>query len=269
MFPVIKGERFVKDANGNILGGHIKEERLLREHPKELSYILGVLCGDGYIAHYHYKRNGKIVSYYVFGIHVADADFAKSVFETLKKLGLSPRINVNRYCKVTVTNKSFYTILSKALLNLEAYVASPLDFVRGFYESEGNLQISKRKDRSSPSIRVRIVNTKKELLELVQKFLREFGIESSIRLHYRARKRLRNGKEINEKGCYVLDIHGGGRVIKFLELIKPCIYRKGLIFLQNQLNHYILRRSFNIRKEVMCYGVPSSAGPVLLPDIPQ
>ena len=45
----------------------IKEERLLREHPKELSYILGVLCGDGYIAHYHYKQNGKIVSYYVFG----------------------------------------------------------------------------------------------------------------------------------------------------------------------------------------------------------
>jgi intein-encoded DNA endonuclease-like protein len=184
----------------------------------------------------------------LFFLKSKDLEFACSILGALKALGLNPRLRrEGKYYKVEVTSKALYLLLKEARENLEEYTLSPVDFLRGFYESEGNLQISRRKDRDSPSIRIRIVNTSRALLEFIQKLLRGLGIESSIRLHYNARRRVKKGKEIVERDCYVLDIHGGGRVVRFLKLVRSCIYRKGLPFLLEELKKYKLKHRLHVR----------------------
>jgi intein-encoded DNA endonuclease-like protein len=215
-FPVFTSQRF--------------EPFALNEHPKDLSYILGVLCGDGYIT---YQK-------YIFGVHVADFEFAQSAFETLKRLGLHPRMyREPKYARVVVTKKRFYLLLEKARENLENYVSSSVDFIRGFYESEGSLGVYKHKNKNSMTVMIRFINTNRKFLDLIHTLLEELGIESRVSLHRKAGKYvIFNERTVRAQDCYVLYIYGIKRVRKFLELVNPCIYRKSLAFLQDKLNEW-------------------------------
>lgn len=93
-----------------------------------------------------------------------------------------------------------------------------VDFVRGFYDSEGNLY--KYLDRGKyKRLIVRMYNTNFGLLELIQKMLYKLGFESSIARHLK-----RKG---NYKAVYRLLVLGGTHnTLLFCDKIDSSISRK-------------------------------------------
>ena len=87
-----------------------------------------------------------------------------------------------------------------------------IDFIRGFFDSEGSIDITHQK-----YIRIRVSNKNKELLGEVQKMLWKLGFHTS-NVH-------RCGR------VYELSLHGWEQAKKFITLIRPSIKRKVRIVL--------------------------------------
>lgn len=82
------------------------------------------------------------------------------------------------------------------------------DFIRGFYESEGTLQIR------GNSLRIKIYNSQNKILEYIRSRLFADDINCS----------LTNTKRENRLREYSLNILGGRQgSLKFLSLIQPCV----------------------------------------------
>lgn len=146
------------------------EEKTLKRIPensklltKEKAYILGVLCGDGYI------RIQNISAGYLVGLDVCDEEFADEFRRCLREVyGLLPSKKVRRRksTNFTTTPKPQYVInlLSKLVIqNLLSYSNSfktkdweiPLKilkadleiksaFLRGLFDSEGTIRLKKK-----------------------------------------------------------------------------------------------------------------------------
>jgi intein-encoded DNA endonuclease-like protein len=185
-----------------------------------LAYILGVLEGDGYIQD---KRSIELI--------VTSEQFAHSFFNSLKEIGLHPHIRklekvkgklgkklpweVRAYSRVFV---KWYEKTRKKITKCKVVKAFPLDFIRGFYESEGSFYRGVDLRWKKPYLRHRITihNTDQQLLELVRKLLEKYCIKASI---YK-RKIIKWGKT---RECFALSISRHKDVFKFLELVQPCI----------------------------------------------
>jgi len=174
---------------------------------KALAYILGVLLGDGCV----YKDSKWR---HVIKLRVTDKAFAESFMRALREIGLNSRLDIEQrkgYSRevyvVRAFSASFYDFYSSlSLEDIRKLVSGyELDFVRGFYESEGS--IGRRVDGRP---RIRITNNDLELLRLVKDFMEDLGIRCFIYSHS-------NGR------AFVLEITGRSRVRKFLDMVKPHI----------------------------------------------
>jgi hypothetical protein len=183
------------------------------EPSPQLSYVIGVLIGDGCISQYRH-RSGKY-SWNVI-LSVTDEAFALSFRQALLDLGLHPRLSLSKRdstrknCfRVTAFSKSFvewFDALSEEQL---ARVVSkyPIEFLRGFYESEG----------TASQHRVCLVNTDVWKLEIARQLIESLGFQTSL-LNY---PRLPPAKT-----PYELHILGGqNEQFRFLSLLNPCIKR--------------------------------------------
>ena len=168
---------------------------------KALAYILGVLLGDGCV----YKDGHRGV----IKLEVTDKVFAENFMRALKEIGLNPRSYIIQYkgrkktYMVRAFSANFYDFYSSlSLEDIRKLVSGyELDFVRGFYESEGRARFK------GNCLEVYIYNTRKELLTLIKELLANHGIRASIH---------KSGSE------WALGIYGNN-AWRFLLKIKPCI----------------------------------------------
>lgn len=119
---------------------------------ENLSYVLGVLKGDGWVSRYDKKRSIR----YSVSLMADRREFVESFHDALAACGLHPRLGYRtskRKWETTAYSKIFYEwykkisledIEKEALKNRELAAA----FIRGFYESEGtrNIQYYERKN---------------------------------------------------------------------------------------------------------------------------
>ena len=197
----------------------------------ELSYIVGVLFGDGTI------RIRPQYYDYSIRLKVKDKDFAETFSMALAKTLNKPkpyliskekdftRGNRLRYvCEGG--SKSLIEFLSKPMSEL-LYFINPyyIDFLRGIFDSEGFTSITATKKFI---VGAGMANTNLELLQFVKSTLdKEFGIASSIMLSMKKDEKVRIwGRNYKaNKNVYTLIIRNS-RVKQFHEKIGFTIKRK-------------------------------------------
>lgn len=146
---------------------------------EELAYILGVMLGDGSIA------NNSV------NFASIDLPFAESFCNNLKKIGFNSGLSkmpIKKNSKQTYhvwgSSKQFADWYKKLSLNdiynfISQKKEMELEFVRGFYESEGCHDINNVLSMS---------NSDKELLEIISKILMKYNISLNLNGPYKNKK---------------------------------------------------------------------------------
>ena len=193
-----------------------------------LAYVVGVILGDGNVSKIKKKQGYD----YRVRLETISRTFAESFALALSKLGLHPIFYVEKrrtakgnqiYC-VDSYSKTFYewfTSLGDKGIREIAY-AYPLDFLRGFYESEGSfikrlktyrsIKKGKKYEYRYYRTEVYIYNSDLNLLSLIAELLGGMGIKYYWRKNY-------DGKGIN---ALVME---NKHALRFIEVVQPCIKR--------------------------------------------
>ena len=183
---------------------------------RTLSYILGVLLGDGYVI--LNERKNK----YLFGLHQTRKEFAESFKSALIKLGLHPwvsKTSKNTY-RVSARSKSFVEFYNKLTLKDVRKIVlknkeNMKEFIRGFYESEGTNSETGSEKRKYKNWEINMVNTNFEVIMLVKEVLDKLGFKFSLYIQEPSGK--------SKKVAYILSSQARDQNYEFLELIKPVI----------------------------------------------
>lgn len=180
-----------------------------------LSYVLGVLYGDGYT---YIHRNSHVI-----GLKAKDREFVVAFCEAMNKINLHPYIDLQqrKYYRATISSKRFFEWFRKVELGkIESLVSGhEVDFIRGVFDSEGTL--GRRKDKNWLSLSINDTNFK--LLQLIRKLLFKLGFRTNI---YKINM-LNMPK--SRKQYYHLRLLGGTpEATRFLKLIQPSIPRKNV-----------------------------------------
>jgi len=181
------------------------------EPSEALSYVLGVLKGDGCV--YRSWGEGSII------LQATDEVFVDSFNRALKEIGLSPHICIcggyPRGYASSVVFADWYKNLPLSVVKeiVQSDKQFILSFIRGFYESEGSYVV----DQKHHHRRADMTNTNSKLLMMVKGLLEELKFHPKIYGPY--------PKGQGRKDEYRICIHGE-EIKQFLKLIKPCI-KKG------------------------------------------
>lgn len=179
-----------------------------------VAYVIGVIKGDGYITRH-----------YTIGMAVTDKPFADSFADSLRKIGLSPKIHIHQphngvsklpQWRVVAHSKMFYEWLtSMPQYKYEGIIEKyPKEFLRGFYESEGSCY------RTGNGNVVSFCNTNPDVLIKIRSSLIALGFSPSKM--YRRK---------NDRGCwnsgdlYIVQLFRSREAEKFIETINPVIKR--------------------------------------------
>jgi intein-encoded DNA endonuclease-like protein len=185
-----------------------------------LSYILGVLLGDGYV----YSSKKHFVK-----LNVAERDrvFALSFKKALEDIGLHPFESIIKPLKpqhspqICITANSYFFVKWYKSLTIKDIRALAMEseetmtsFIKGFYESEGCIhEIKKDKWRG---LQIDIFNTKKELILLTKDILERLG----FRYFKLFAKKVWSGSIL-----YTLSNWRQKEVKDFINRIQPCTKR--------------------------------------------
>lgn len=195
-----------------------RSKAFLLKHPRRkkfkpifneaLSYIIGVILGDGNVEHYLVR------------LRTTTLPFNKSFAKALKTIGInsktvyaSPREKWNTYtCSVEfatwLQNLTFKTIEKIVTRNRKNLIA----FIRGLYESEGSAK------KWYNVVYISISNSNKNLIKLLNKLVTRVGFNASIRKTF--------DKRYNSYMYHLCLLGTSQEKLKFLNLIKPCIKYK-------------------------------------------
>jgi len=224
--PWNKGKRYLQQAISAIdKEKWIKEDGKWRPaKSKELSYVLGVLYGDGCVTSY---KRGDSNKQYRLRLKTADEIFADKFKESLKEIGLK---NIRKY------QYELFWIETDSLLFVRWFQSLDLDdvreevknhkmsFIRGFYDSDGSTLHG-----ANGITNCCIINTNLPLLKLTADLLASFDFETSLSLQEEKGKlvTIRGKIYVSRKDLYILRILGGRKERKrFLQSVKPVIERK-------------------------------------------
>ncbi|MCD6418269.1 hypothetical protein J7M00_05750 [bacterium] len=212
-----------------------------------LSYILGVLLGDGCC-----YANPKRREYRVQLIS-KDEKFAKSFYKALTEIGLNPHI---RYVTTGINRNTYFLVRAqskvlvgwfKQLTQNDIYeLASkyPIDFIRGFYESEGSLI----KRTWGGGYDLEICNTEKWIVDMVVELLQKLGFNPRIK------KCIPSSKSIlQKKPTYYIRLRRQDEIAKFMRIVSPCIKNnidKNCIGALKRFKHppEVIRKAFEFKK---------------------
>ena len=173
-----------------------------------LAYLLGALLGDGTVFS---KGLRNIVS-----LKVNKYPFAYNVYEAMKSIGLRPTLRQSKNnhngtmwltCATSINFCKWYKSLTPE--DIESIAKEyPLDFLRGFYEAEGNRYYDKH-----GVLYIKISNKNARLLDICAKTLGRLGYQCRI---YKQSKQ--------NYYWYVLYVFGTTEEKKrFLNMLSPCI----------------------------------------------
>ena len=194
------------------------------EPSSELSYVIGVSLGDG--STYYNKKS----QCYRICLTVKAKEFADSFSKAISRIvGRTTPYKVMP-CKrnlyhVEIGCYVLFTFLRQPLEKLKLYIkAFPKDFLRGFYESEGNLAIHKyywdikkrKRIRKTFQLRLNMSNLRRELLLIAKEALEDLGLHPTLVGPYKACK------------LYQVFLSRNNEVRRFMNLVMPCIKRGGI-----------------------------------------
>lgn len=197
-----------------------------------LAYILGVMKGDGY---YSIFKNKKKIDYKIH-LFVKSKPFAENFALALERINLHTSIirldkyfNNRERWRVNAYSKNFIKWYKQFNLEhiykwLSSDKKSAIQFIKGFYEAEGCCCYSPKKHYCQ----ITIVNSGKNLLKIVQNLLLNFNFD----FHFSQREvkpQLIDGRLAEfKKPVFVIVLSKKAELIRFLDLIKPCIKHKDL-----------------------------------------
>jgi len=165
-----------------LYGGHAPLTRMnvIDKRPSpELSYVLGVIDGDGWF----YKIKEKYLRYNI-GLGATDKEFIDEFNRCLSivlKRSISP-IRVGQitkggkkyYC-VQMTSRDLYNFLNQDIEELGSYIeAFPTNYLRGLYDSDGDVGTNKHNKC------VRLGSINRDKLQYARFLLSQLGIHSHI-----------------------------------------------------------------------------------------
>jgi transcriptional regulator with XRE-family HTH domain len=133
------------------------------EQKKPLSYVMGVIDGDGF-----HDFNGTI------GLEVKDREFAEKFAEKLQLLGLNPNMGKKRGKETVWASSQVLVNWLQAMEEKSDWLFREGDcwkYIEGQYDSDGNLH---------PSGSPRICSYNKQEKVLVHKILQKLGVECNI-----------------------------------------------------------------------------------------
>ncbi len=128
-------------------------------------YLAGLIVGDGTIEKYRieiYDKNNEF-------LEMVEKAVIKKFFEKyITRTKIEYRKHVNNY-RLRIYGKRFVEEIKPLCENI---IINP-DFVRGFFDAEGSIWYN-------PNIIAEITNKNKEILEEIQRLLRQYKINSKI-----------------------------------------------------------------------------------------
>ena len=200
---------------------------------KKKAYILGVICGDGYL---HRTKNDS----YQVALQAVDKDFVLEFSNCIKNVyRLEPSFtkimikkdNWNDKWQTRICSKEiFYDILEYGMFNTSSWRIPKVifnsskkvkcSFIKGFFDSEGCVDKSRK---------IVGVSTNKIGLKELKNLLFSLDIESNILK--------RKSKSANRKDLFYLNITCKENIKKYSKFIGFSIKRK-MLKLENLLNNY-------------------------------
>ena len=183
----------------------------------EISYILGVLLGDGFLYRNKADRRHSI------SLHAKDKDFVQEFHSCLSKVSHRKVSFFQRGDGLwvsTVSCKPLFLFLKEELENIQSVADKymPSLLIRGFADSDGGVYLTKRKyqNRTYKYVIIKLYNTDVSILELMKRLLKtQFQIFSCIR---------RGGG--SKKACFTLGIYRRENVVMFAKTVGFTIERK-------------------------------------------
>ncbi|MBU3905277.1 MAG: helix-turn-helix domain-containing protein [Nanoarchaeota archaeon] len=193
-----------------------REPKINFNQTPTLSYILGVISGDGSVFNYRFNKT----LYSKVNLGVISKEFALSFNSSLRKIGFNPHMctykpkNGNLKYIVEANSKNFvnwYKQLSSEKLYEIIYSdkENMKSFIRGFYESEGTFR--------PKCCELRIRNTNKELILLCKNIIEKLSFKTTLTCP----ETTSTGKPY-----YSLYITGGRKQqYEFIKQVNPCFKR--------------------------------------------
>jgi hypothetical protein len=192
------GQRFIRGQAPWNKGKSSPTKKIDLTPSSELSYILGVLAGDGWVNVSHFGT-------YKVGLHVSNKEFAEEFAQSLRTIGFRP-------CVYPYTNggwgkKLMYSVEAAGRHFTDWYLSLKIDdirnivmqypspFVRGFYQSEGTVGVRV----------VSMCNKRLDRIILVQEAGRLLRYDLGVHTYIRKPDKFHQ----EPLTYYVLDVHGG------------------------------------------------------------
>ena len=193
----------------------------------ELSYVLGVYYGDGWITTW---KNDRWV-----GLSANDRDFVEEFSRCLSKVigrrELYPIQHRGDSYNTRVCNKTLHAFLNKSLEEHKYIIEEfPAPFLRGFFDSEGGVYRvgGPEVQRFGEYYELKAVSTNLLLLQYIRDLLsRRFSLSTHIGAPQKAKPHFVDGRlAIATKDCYRLRTARHDNLQKFNEKIGFTIKRK-------------------------------------------
>ncbi len=191
----------------------------------ELAYVIGVIFGDGSVS---FKR--KEYKYRI-RLKVVDKEFAEEFKRCLEALGLKPSLRLerdrsrcDRWC-VEANSKMLYEFLKQPKEKLfEVAKKYPVEFLRGFFDSEGCVEWNKE----HKTLSISASNYDLNVLEFSRDLLKRLSIHSRI---YRIKRRgqisrIRGRTYQYNSDLYLLRIYRRADVRMYIRTVGFTIRRK-------------------------------------------
>jgi intein/homing endonuclease len=243
---------------------------------KDLSYLLGLICGDGFIEGDNTKRN-----LWVVGFCSGDKDLIDTYVSILKEeFNISSKIKMNGTTYVVEISSIvlWHYIKSLGISNCKAKdkiipqiikKASKdniLSFISGLMDTDGSCNVYTY--AQSRSCEINLVSTSKQLCREVQSVLLNVGIESSFAIKDKEKLVYFNTTEKNHlcNECYRLRIHGRDNLVKFYSTIGFRLDRKNEILSEYTINfkkenyNVIVQNTFDsvYKLAILCKNIKNS-----------
>lgn len=166
--------------NKNFVKGHGFVNNPNLEPSKELSYVIGVIDGDGFISK---AKNGN----YRIGLNVTKKEFIEKFCKFLAKIlnkdkpipfFFDNNTGKNGCFRCLTYSRKLYYFLKKD--SVESIIKKyPLSYIKGVFDSDGCISHTNKKTT------IRIFNTDKKILNKVQKALNLLKIKNTIHTNRR------------------------------------------------------------------------------------
>jgi len=199
------------------------------EKLQKLAYVVGSLFGDGC---FYRGDGGRII------FSSSDKEYTEIMIKYINEtFNICPRLRINKLSLKNKNWKDAYTFTSRPLFKIIKHFSNKAtpnfvangnikikaQFIKGFFDAEGNVDIHTIKRRNEIQRHVRCFNNDKDMLIVIQNILKDFKINSCI------------GKSKGINLC--LTIWGYSSLIEF----------------ENNISFNINRKKLELRKAIESY----------------